>query len=144
MEMRPLEQTDVPRVAIWNVELHEDEASSPMGIADAEVRLHSWLSNSKFQGMIFAVEGIEVGYILFEVQDATSDLRGSSESIYVRQFYIARESRRRGYGKKAFRQFLSEVGDKRMTLDVKATNPAGRKFWESIGFIPQHIAYQLD
>jgi len=144
MNFRPIELEDIPRIAIWNVELHEDEGSVPMSIRNATERLVNWLSGDRFRGMVFSVGGVEVGYILFELLDADVGLRGSTDSIYVRQFYISRESRRSGLGTEAFRCFLGEIGTKRVTLEVKATNPDGQRFWESLGFISQEISYQLN
>ncbi len=144
MKFRALQEKDISRVARWNIELHEDEGSTPMSISEATERLGSWLASGRFRGMVFMLDNVDVGYVLYELQAANADIRGSVDSIYVRQFYITRESRRSGLGTEAFRNFLREMGDKRVTLEVKATNPNGQRFWESLGFTPQEIAYQLN
>lgn len=144
MKFRSLQEEDISRVAMWNIELHEDEGSTPMSTSKASERLRDWLSSGRFHGMVFMLDNVEVGYVLYELQAANADLRDSVDSVYVRQFYITRECRRGGLGTEAFRCFLGVIGEKRVTLEVKATNPNGQKFWESLGFAPQEISYQLN
>ncbi len=144
MNFRPITQEDILRIASWNIELHEDEGSVPMSNTQAMERLAQWLASGRFHGMVFILDDVDVGYVLYELQAANPDLRNSVDSVYVRQFYITRENRRSGLGTEAFRCFLGEVGEKRVTLEVKATNPNGQRFWESLGFAPQEIAYQLN
>jgi len=144
MHFRTIELGDIIQIAVWNVELHEDEGSVPMSVVQATERIKAWLATGRFHGMVILLDKVEVGYLLYEEPAASADQRDSVESIYLRQFYIARESRRKGLGTEAFRFFLREIGEKRVTLDVKATNPNGQRFWESLGFVQQEIAYQLN
>ena len=146
MNDRPFEDNDLSKIARWNTELHEDEGSTPMSVADAESRLRAWLLEDKFDGAIFEVDGEEVGYILYERREASPEERDSKPAIYVRQFYIARDHRRQGIGSLAFRRFKAKhgMGEVRLVLDVKATNPLGQRFWEQLGFVPQHIEYHLN
>ena len=62
--------------------------------------------------------------------------------VYVRQFYIEREHRRRGLGRAAFHPLMQTRFPKghAVTLDVVATNPAGQHFWLKLGFAPYFIA----
>jgi len=143
VQLVPMKAEDISQVARWNVELHEDEGSTPMTIDGAEARLRKWLTDDSFQALLISVEGRSVGYILYQLRSPTPDIRGSKESIYIRQFYIIRNARRYGHGKHAInlltQQVLSEYQP--LHLDVKATNAAGKKFWESLGFVAQHVAY---
>ncbi len=143
MQLEQLKTEDIPQVARWNVKLHEDEGSIPMTIESAEIRLRKWFADDSFQVLIITVDGQPVGYLVYQVVPATPDIRGSVESIYVRQFYIIRKARRCGYGKNAIELFTQQVLNDRqpLCLDVKVSNPGGQRFWESLGFVAEHVAY---
>ena len=132
---RPLVPGDIPQVAKWNTQLHEDEGSSPMSNDAAENRLRRWLEKGKFEGVVFVVEDEEIGYLLYELRPVHDDQR-SSESVYLRQFFISRDSRREGLGRAAIEKFQREVvpSTARLVLDVKTSNPGGHQFWKSLGF----------
>lgn len=143
MQLEKIKVEDIPQIARWNIELHEDEGSTPMTNAGAEARLRKWLTDDSFQVLIITVDGRAVGYLLYQIVPPTPDIRGSVESVYIRQFYIIREARRFGYGRNAIefltQQVLHETHP--LHLDVKVTNPGGQKFWESLGFVAGHVAY---
>jgi ribosomal protein S18 acetylase RimI-like enzyme len=142
---RALGDQDIPQLAKWNVQLHEDEGSTPMSVEAATERIRRWLDANTFQGAVFVVDEKAVGYLLYEHRPVHADLR-ASESVYVRQFFISRESRRRGHGTKAFETFLRELVPERanVILDVKTSNGPGQRFWETLGFAAKSIAYELD
>ena len=143
MQLVPMKAEDILQIARWNIELHEDEGSTPMTVDDAEVRLRKWFTDDSFHALIISVESRSVGYLLYQLHPPTPDIRGSTKSIYIRQFYIIREARRSGYGKNAIdlftQQFINQ--NQPLHLDVKITNPGGQKFWESLGFVAEHMAY---
>ncbi len=143
MQLEQLKAEDIPRIARWNVELHEDEGSIPMTIEHADIRLRKWLTDDSFKILIVTVEGQSIGYIVYQLIPATPDIRGSVESIYIRQFYINRKSRRCGNGRKAIERFTQQIlnDTQPLCLDVKVSNPSGQKFWESLGFVAEHVAY---
>ncbi len=145
MIVRAMEQKEVPRIAAWNVQLHEDELSMPMSIEAATQRIRRWLDEGAFEGVVFVASGEAVGYLLYELRPVHPDLRGDA-GVYVRQFFIARESRRHHHGTEAFRAFVDECvpHDSDVMLDVKVSNPAGQRFWESLGFRAKSINYELD
>jgi GNAT superfamily N-acetyltransferase len=143
VKLEQIEDEDIPQLARWNVELHEDEGSIPMTIDGAEARLRRWLTDNSFHALKITIDDRPVGYMLFQKVPPSPDLRGSSESIYIRQFYIVREARRSGSGRNAIELFTQYVVSKGhpIHLDVKITNPAGQRFWESLGFEAEHVAY---
>jgi len=144
METIKLTESEIPLVAKWNVQLHEDEASKPIEIAAAEERHRRWLQLGTYKGAIFNVNGISMGYVIYEHRKVNPDYR-DSESLYIRQFFIAREFRRKGYGTKAFRSILENIvsDNTSVKLNVKSSNPSGQQFWESVGFKPENIEYEL-
>jgi GNAT superfamily N-acetyltransferase len=141
--VRAIEQREIAQVARWNVQLHEDENSPPMSIDAASQRIRRWLEERTFKGVVFVVDGKAVGYLLYALRPIHPDERGEA-SVYVRQFFIARESRRHGYGTQAFRAFVAEwvPADSKVMLDVKVSNPAGQGFWESLGFESKSVSYE--
>ena len=145
MNLREIEESDITQVARWNVQLHEDEGSIPLSVDAAAERLRRWFAAGRFQGVIFLVGGNPIGYLLYELRPVHADLR-AGESVYIRQFFISRESRRQGHGSVAIRSFLrdqvSEIAS--VVLDVKATNPSGQQFWQSLGFKAKSVAFELD
>ncbi len=146
LSLRGAGADDVPLMAAWNVQLHEDEGSVPMTVPAAEDRLRQWLSGGAFHGMIFAVSSEDVGYLLYEELPPDPALRGSQSALYVRQFFIVRHKRRNGLGRAAFQRFLANhnTAGLPVVLDVKATNPAGHSFWTSLGFAAQHTNYRIE
>jgi predicted acetyltransferase len=142
---RALKEHDIPQVAEWNVQLHEDEGSSPLSVEAATKRLQRWFEDGTFQGAIFLVDGNSVGYALYEHQPVHGDQR-AAKSVYVRQFFICRESRREGKGTAAFTTFVREFVPKsaNVVLEVKESNPSGQRFWESLAFKPKSVTYELD
>lgn len=127
MQLEQLKAEDIPRIARWNVELHEDEGSKPMTIEGAENRLRRWLADDSFKILIVTVDSQSIGYIVYQVMPAIPDIRGSVESIYIRQFYINRKARLCGNGKKAIERFTQQVPNdaQSLRLDVKVSNSGG-------------------
>ncbi len=54
--------------------------------------------------------------------------------LYLRQFYIEREYRRRHCGKQAFTLLLEYIKADVIDIDVLPWNEGGRMFWQSCGF----------
>lgn len=116
-----------------------------MSVDTAAERIQRWFDTGTFQGAIFLVDEKAIGYLLYEHRPVHVDLR-ASESVYIRQFFISRESRRKGHGTKAFETFLRELVPEQasVSLDVKVSNPSGQRFWETLGFPAKTIAYECD
>jgi ribosomal protein S18 acetylase RimI-like enzyme len=70
----------------------------------------------------------------------------TTEPIYLRQFFIKREERRKHYGKIAFNNLLEKIGTKEIEIDVLKWNKTGIKFWKKIGFEEQwkRMKYKID
>ena len=141
---RPLVPGDIPLIARWNTQLHEDEGFTPMSIDAAENRLRRWLETRRFQAVVFVVEDKAIGYLLYESRPVHDDQR-SNESIYLRQFFISRDSRRKGLGTAAINTFLREVApsNARLVLEVKTSNSGGHQFWKNLGFQSVSTFYEL-
>jgi len=94
--------------------------------------------------VIILVKKEPVGYVIYEHRAVQPDSR-DRESVYIRQFFISREARRKGFGTTAFRLFLATTVPEGICvrLNVKASNPTGQRFWESLGFESENIEYEL-
>lgn len=136
---------DLPKLAQMNKRLIEDEGSrNPMDVAQLEARLRGWLDRGEWQIDVIELHDPTIrithhasrliGYAVY--QRRADDYDPMQPVVYVRQFYIEREWRGQGLGRRAFRQLAAErfPPGATLTLEVLATNPRGRRFWESVGF----------
>jgi GNAT superfamily N-acetyltransferase len=114
-------------LAEMNLRLIQDEAHrKPMDVPALENRMQAWLRSGEYEAVLFDGPPV-IAYALF---------RQDPDSIYLRQFFVERSSRRRGVGRLAFEILTREVWPPktRITIDVLVNNEAGIAFWRSIGF----------
>ena len=125
MEIKKCTLEDVPQLAFFNKQLIEDEKSNnPMSIEELEERMTGFL-NTEYDAYFFLVDETVVGYAL---------VKKTCTPLYLRQFLIAREYRRKHYGREAFRALSEYLGVERMDIEVLPWNERGMRFWESLGF----------
>lgn len=125
MDIRKCILDDVPQLAFFNKQLIEDETSNnPMTIEELEERMTGFLK-SEYDAYFFLVDETVVGYAL---------VKKTCTPLYLRQFLIEREYRRKHYGREAFRALLEYLGVERMDIEVLPWNERGMRFWESCGF----------
>jgi ribosomal protein S18 acetylase RimI-like enzyme len=79
-----------------------------------------------YDAYFFIVDSQVVGYGL---------VNKTRSPLYLRQFLIRREYRRKSYGKEAFQALLKELGADTIDIEVYTWNERGIRFWESCGFI---------
>jgi len=110
-----------------NLELIQDEEhSNPMGVGELESRMREWLEG-QYEAVVFEDDDGPVGYALW---------RPEPEGIYLRQFFIRRDHRRKGLGRAAI-QWLRENTWRqvaRIRLDVLVGNARAISFWHAVGF----------
>jgi ribosomal protein S18 acetylase RimI-like enzyme len=136
IHLRAATPVDAPELAQMNRQLIEDEGSrNPMSLAALESRMRQWLQED-WQVVLIYAESALAGYALFRVRP--DDYFPQQSDVYVRQFFIRREWRKRGIGRGAFdllaRDFFPP--DATLSLDVLANNPIGQRFWQGLGFQP--------
>ena len=125
---------DLLRLAAMNKRLIEDEKSSnPMTLKELEDRMEGFITG-EYNAFFFEEEGQIVGYAL---------VRHTSEPLYLRQFYIEREQRRRHYGKQAFKLLMDHLDTDVIDIDVLPWNESGFSFWKSLGFTETCISMRL-
>jgi len=126
MTYRFATEHDAPLLAKLNHQLIQDEGHrNPMNVPELTERMGMWLT-SGYKAVIFEENSV-VAYALY---------RNVSDGIYLRQFFVPRKLRRKGYGAEAMRLLLKEIFSKgiRITLDVLAHNEGAHEFWKSLGF----------
>ncbi len=122
---------DISSLALTNKHLIEDEGSdNPMSVEELEDRMRGFLS-SDYNAYYFIEDEITIGYAL---------IKHTSSPLYLRQFYIDREYRRKHYGKQAFYMLLDFLNTTEIDVDVLMDNEVGLKFWRSLGFKAKYIS----
>jgi GNAT superfamily N-acetyltransferase len=128
---------DAPALALLNHALIRDEGHrNAMSVPELAARMARWLAG-EYQAVVFEDAEQPVGYALF---------RRESEHVYLRQFFVAPEQRRRGVGRAAIGWLRQHAwgGDRRIRLDVLVGNAAGIAFWRAVGFRDYCLTLELE
>lgn len=135
MTLRPATTDDLPLLAAMNHRLIKDEGSrNPMTLAQLQERMAGWLAGNWQVSLFVLADSAIVGYAVYETRP---DEYRPDEQRYVclRQFFVEREYRGQGIGRRAFELLTATFPpDAPVVLEVLARNPAGRRFWERVGF----------
>jgi predicted acetyltransferase len=127
---------DCQWLAGLNHQLIQDEGHrNPMGVPELEDRLRQWRL-TEYCGIIFEEDGQPVAYAIY---------REEKESIYLRQFFVMRERRRSGVGRRAMSILLTEIWpkDKKRTVEVLFNNRSAVEFWKAIGYKEYSLATEI-
>ncbi len=128
MNYRIAVDSDAPLLAEINQQLIADEwGGGGMELEHLEARMRRWIEEGEYRAIIFVEEATTVAYALVSMDD---------DSAYIRHFFVLREQRGRGVGRRAIALLLGEIipAELRITLDVLASNRVGHAFWRSVGF----------
>jgi ribosomal protein S18 acetylase RimI-like enzyme len=122
---------DAEKLAAMNKQLIEDEGhDNPMTIPQLEERMAGFISGDYEALLCVGGQNAIVGYAL---------VRKTAKPLYLRQFFICRGERRKGYGSQFFAKLLEYFSADAIDIEVMAWNAAGKAFWESLGFKPRSI-----
>jgi GNAT superfamily N-acetyltransferase len=127
MDYRRATPADAATLAELNQLLIRDEAHrNRMTLPELVERMAGWL-RGEYEAVLLEDAGFPVGYALF--------CRGP-EYVYLRQFYVRPERRRRGVGRDAVKWLRQHAwaGAARIRLDVLIENTAAMAFWRAVGF----------
>ncbi len=117
-----------------NKQLIEDEGHrNAMDLADLQKRMAGWVDSVEYTVQIFEADSTTVGYCVY---------KDAEDHIYLRQFFIGREFRRRGFGTAALARLAQIWPGRRLRLDVLSGNETGIQFWQASGF--SEYAYILE
>jgi len=133
---------DIKILSLMNHELIQDEKSNnPMNLEQLEGRFKELLM-SEYKAVLILLDNKIIGYCLYRHDNCASTV---GYDIYIRQYYINRNFRRRGIGRAALNGLLQSVfrNASMISLDVLESNPVGQAFWLSMGFQPYYHRMQL-
>ena len=134
IQIRPVGPGDIGQVAEMNLNLIRDEGSvNPMSLAQLEDRMRAWLAGA-YKALLVLCGDEVIGYALYrsEPEEHSKD----RPRIYLRQYFIKKQFRKKGYGKAAIDLILAQhfPENSEISVDVLETNPGGKEFWEKAGF----------
>ena len=125
LTLRVCSQDDVKVLAQMNRTLTEDEKSDVVMTPDEFERRMADFLITDYKAFFFLDDGVIVGYALVNM---------TTSPLYLRQFFICREARRKGFGTMAIDALLNDLGTDEIDIDVYAWNKRGISFWKSLGF----------
>ena len=134
MTYRRATYADIPLLVELNHQLIRDEGHrNPMTVPELAERMSKWLDTG-YTAVLFQIDEI-VAYALY---------RNSGDSIYLRQFFVHRNHRRKGIGQRAMKILFQEVWpkDKPITVEVLIHNSAAINFWRNVGFTDYSLALE--
>jgi GNAT superfamily N-acetyltransferase len=126
---------DLPQLASWNRQLIEDEGhDNRMSLEELAVRMRNWLT-TEYQALIFEHQAAPAAYAL---------LRDTPEWVHLRQFFVARDCRRRGVGARAVTLLRDSVfpPDKPIIVEAMAWNHPALSFWRAVGFADRYVGLE--
>ena len=116
---------DISQLASLNKQLIDDEKSdNPMNMSELEERMSGFLS-SEYDAYFFVVEEKVIGYAL---------VKNTCNPLYLRQFLIDRDYRKKHYGTEAINALMKYLNIESIDIEVLSYNERGIRFWESCGF----------
>ena len=127
MEYRLATESDLDLLAEWNHQLIRDEGHrNPMAAPELRERMRGWLA-ADYQAVVFLSDGDPVAYALY---------RETADEVYLRQFFVRRDKRRAGYGRRAITVLRQNIWSprKRLTVEVLCQNTMGIQFWRTMGY----------
>jgi len=124
-------EEDLDVLAVLNKQLIEDEQhDNPMNVQELKERMRGFL-RSDYKAYLFKdQQEVIKGYAL---------VNHARNPLYLRHFFICRDSRRQGLGRMAFHLLLEQLETDTMDVEVLSWNERGYAFWKSLGFVERSI-----
>jgi GNAT superfamily N-acetyltransferase len=159
---------DLPQLASWNKQLIEDEGhDNTMSLEDLVARMRTWLA-TEYQALIFDEPATSADPALPKSQwipagacprmlesgagmtaagsasVAYALLRDTPEWVHLRQFFVARDRRRRGIGARAVALLRDSVipPDKPVIVEAMVWNHPALAFWRAVGFADRYVGLE--
>lgn len=139
MQIKKCILADVETLAKLNKQLIEDEKNdNPMTLEELEYRMERFIT-TEYDAYFFLEKFEEaediIGYAL---------VKNTCNPLYLRQFFIKLEYRKKHLGTEAFHLLKEYLKVDALDIEVLSWNEAGMKFWQSLGFCERsrHMRYQ--
>ncbi|WP_158630037.1 GNAT family N-acetyltransferase [Cohnella sp. AR92] len=142
--LRGVSEDDLDLLAEMNKQLIEDEGSSnPMNRQELKERMREWLRSSWNADLLVLGDEV-VGYALYCYKRNQHD--PNRREVYLRQYFIKREFRQRGYGLLGIERLRESrfKGIDTIEIEVLDGNSTGKSFWQKAGFLPYSILMKLE
>lgn len=136
MNYRRARIQDAPLLALLNYQLIQDEGhSNPATVPELTERMRQWLTNI-YIGVIFEDEKGLIAYALYQEEQT---------QIYLRQFFVVRERRRKGLGRAAMNVLFTRIWprNKRLTVSVLWHNKPAWAFWKAVGYTEYSLTLEI-
>ncbi|MCM3630591.1 GNAT family N-acetyltransferase [Paenibacillus glycanilyticus] len=128
-------EADVELLAKLNKQLIEDERhDNAMTAIELKERMWHFI-RTDYKAYLFEQGGEIIGYALVD---------HNRQPLYVRQFFICRDQRRKGYGRLAFERLASLLRTDQLDIEVMHWNESANAFWKSLGFRERSICMRLE
>lgn len=125
LAVRQATPADLAVLTAFNRQLIDDQVhDNPSGTAELERRMLGWLSGA-YRVALIECDGVPVAYAVW---------REDEDGVYLRQFFVVRERRRTGLGRRAFALLEHEWTGRDVRLEVLLHNERAHEFWRSLGF----------
>lgn len=129
IEVATMEDLDV--LAELNKQMNEDQRhDNPLDIEQLKKRIRSFLESGDYKAYLFKEVDKIRGYALID---------HSRDPLYMRHFFISRDSRRSGYGRRSFEKLMRVLNADQIDIHVFVWNERGQAFWEALGFKPRNL-----
>jgi ribosomal protein S18 acetylase RimI-like enzyme len=123
-------------LAELNHQLIRDEGHrNQMTVPELAERMRGWLA-TEYSGVIFEDDRGFAAYALYREEEHT---------IHLRHFFVARDRRRAGLGRRAMRLLCSEIwpGHKRLTVEVLCANTPAIAFYKAAGYAEYSLCLEM-
>jgi GNAT superfamily N-acetyltransferase len=130
--IRLADLSDTDNIAVMNKQLIEDEKhENPMTIPQLRERMNGFVTGD-YIALLLCADSQDniIGYAL---------INKAAQPFYLRQFFICRSERRKGYGKQFFQKILDYLKTDTIDVEVMVWNEIGKAFWDSLQFKPRSI-----
>lgn len=135
LKIRVCTDDDLDMLAVLNKQLIEDEKhDNKMNVEQLRERMKGFI-HTDYKAYIFEDGSRTIGYALVD---------HSRKPLYLRQFFICRDVRRKGYGRVALNKLLEFIDADVIDLEVLSWNTGGIGFWRAMGFKDRSIYMRLE
>ncbi len=126
---------DVDELAELNRQLIEDEQSrNSWNKKRLAERISFWVENERFKIVVAIHRERIIAYLVYVQRP--DEYEEEQTAVFMRQYFVVRDLRNQGLGKKIFTSMSEQFFAQGVTLwlDVLEHNERAQKFWSDLGF----------